>query len=250
MRRVLSTAVVVAALAAATVAAGVPAPSAGMPSGDARAAASAPAVRQLVVFRSGRAVQKTVRARAATVRVSGRRCALAAGTPLAALVRSRPGRIGLHDFGSCSRRARDSGQLFVRSIRGDRNRGQDGWIYKVGRRLPDAGAGDPAGPFGRGRLRAGQRVTWFYGRKQGASFQRTLELKATVSGRTVTVLVRGFDDNGHGVTVPGAAVSSGAGSAQTNANGHATLELPPGRHLFLASKPGFVRSFGERVVVR
>jgi len=111
-------------------------------------------------------------------------------------------------------------------------------------------AGDPAGPFGRGRLRSGQRVTWFYGRKQGASFQRTLELKAAVSGRTVSVTVRGYDDNGHGVAVSGAAVSSGAGSAQTGTNGRATLELPPGRHLFHASKPGFVRSFGERVVVR
>jgi len=214
------------------------------------AAAKAPVIHQLVVFRSGGAVQSAVRAQAATVTVSGRRCALASGTPLAALVRSRPGRIGLRDFGSCSRRARDSGQLFVRSIRRNRNRGQDGWIYKVGRRLPDAGAGDPAGPFGRGRLRSGQRVTWFYGRKQGASFQRTLELKAAVSGRTVSVTVRGYDDNGRGVAVSGAAVSSGAGSAQTGTNGRATLELPPGRHLFHASKPGFVRSFGERVVVR
>ncbi len=250
MRRALSTGVAVAALGAATVAVGFAEPTAGAPSSNVPAAASAPVVRQLVVFRSGAVVQRAVAARATTVRVSGRRCTLAAGTPLAALVRARPGRIGLRDFGSCSRRARDSGQLFVRSIRGDRNRRQDGWIYKVGRRLPDAGAGDPAGPFGRGRLRTGQRVTWFFGRKQGASFQRTLELKATVSGRSVTVLVRGFDDNGRGITVPGAAVSSGAGSAQTNANGHATLRLPPGRHLFHASKPGFVRSFGERVVVR
>lgn len=240
----------VVALSVATAAAVAPGPTVGAAPSDARPTGSAPEVRQLVVFRSGASVQRRVRARSAAVRVSGRRCALAAGTPLAALVRARPGRIVLRDFGSCTRRARDSGQLFVRSIRGDRNRGQDGWIYKVGRRLPDAGAGDPAGPFGRGRLRSGQRVTWFFGRKQGASFQRTLELKATVSGRNVTVLVRGYDDNGRGVTVPGAAVSSGAGSAQTNANGHATLQLPPGRHLFHASKPGFVRSFGERVVVR
>lgn len=249
MRRALHTGAAAAALAAAAATA-MAQPAAGGPVTEPRAAAPSPAVSQLVVFKSGKALQRRVRARAATVRVSGRRCAVASGTPLAALVRSRPGRIGLRDFGSCSRRARDGGQLFVRSIRGDRNRGQDGWIYKVGRRLPDAGAGDPAGPFGRGRLRSGQRVTWFYGRKQGASFQRTLELKATVSGETVSVLVRGYDDNGRGVAVPGAAVSSGAGSAQTGANGRATLELPPGRHLFHASKPGFIRSFGERVVVR
>ena len=249
MRRPLHTGVAAARLAAVAAVA-VAQPAAGGAGTETRDAASAPVVRQLVVFRSGGAVQSAVRAQAATVTVSGRRCALASGTPLAALVRSRPGRIGLRDFGSCSRRARDSGQLFVRSIRRNRNRGQDGWIYKVGRRLPDAGAGDPAGPFGRGRLRSGQRVTWFYGRKQGASFQRTLELKAAVSGRTVSVTVRGYDDNGRGVAVSGAAVSSGAGSAQTGTNGRATLELPPGRHLFHASKPGFVRSFGERVVVR
>ena len=247
MRRGLHTAAAAVLVSEAAIA--VAQPAAGGPTGPLEAA-SAPAVRQLVVFRSGGAVQETVRARAATVTVSGRRCALASRTPPAALVRSRPGRIGLRDFGSCSRRARDSGQLFVRSIRRDRNRGQDGWIYKVGRRLPDAGAGDPAGPFGRGRLRPGQRVTWFYGRKEGASFQRTLELKATVSGRTVSVTVRGYDDNGRGVAVAGAAVSSGAGSTQTTANGRATLELPPGRHLFHASKPGLIRSFGERVVVR
>jgi len=246
MRRALRTGTAAALAGVAAIAVAQPAVGGPKP----RDAASAPAVRQLVVFRSGAAVQETVRVRATRVRVGGRSCALASGTPLAALVRSRPGRIGLRDFGSCSRRARDSGQLFVRSIRRDRNRGQDGWIYKVGRRLPDAGAGDPAGPFGRGRLRSGQRVTWFYGRKEGASFQRTLELKATMSGRTVSVTVRGYDDNGRGVAVPGAAVSSGAGSAQTGANGRATLELPPGRHLFHASKLGFVRSFGERVVVR
>ncbi len=36
----------------------------------------------------------------------------------------------------------------------------------------------------------------------------------------------------------------------TNANGTPRLTLRAGRHLFVASKPGFIRSFGERVVVR
>src|SRR5680860_825311 len=86
-----------------------------------------------------------------------------------------------------------------------RRRYEAGTAHRSGRRRARR-AGDPTGPFGRGRLRPGQRVTWFYGRKQGASFQRTLELKATVSGRSVSVLVRGYDDNGGGVSVPGAAV--------------------------------------------
>ena len=124
--------------------------------------AAAPKVRQLVVFRDGSATSETVSTRATRVRVEGRRCVAGDGTALAALVRSRPGRISLRDFGACSTRPRDGGGLFVHAIRGDRNRGQHGWVYKVGRRAATAGAADPGGPFGRGRLRTGQRVTWFY----------------------------------------------------------------------------------------
>ena len=40
-------------------------------------------------------------------------------------------------------------------IAGERNRGQDGWVYKVGRRAGTAGAADAAGPFGNGRGCAG-----------------------------------------------------------------------------------------------
>ena len=116
------------------------------------ASAKAPVVRQLVAFKSGATLERKVRARGLNVKVGRRRCAVGTATPLAALLRSKPGTIGLRDFGSCSRRARDSGQLFVRSIRKDRNRGLDGWVYKVGRKAATAGAADPAGPFGRGRL--------------------------------------------------------------------------------------------------
>ena len=68
--------------------------------------------------------------------------------------------------------------LLVTGIGPDRNRGQRGWVYKVGRRAATAGAGDLGGPFGRGRLRAGQRVTWFYCVRAG-DCQRTLEVRAT-----------------------------------------------------------------------
>ena len=64
---------------AALVAAGAAAP----------AHAAAPKVKQLVVFRSGEAVQKTTSTRLATVVARGRRCAAGNGTALAALVRSR-----------------------------------------------------------------------------------------------------------------------------------------------------------------
>ena len=107
----------------------------------------------MVVFRDGDAVQRTVAAKEVRVKVGRKRCAAGDGTALAALVRSRIGRLGLRDYGSCSTRARDSAGLFVSSIRGERNRGQDGWVYKVGRRGATAGAADPSGAFGRGRLK-------------------------------------------------------------------------------------------------
>ena len=214
-------------------------------------AARGPVVRHLVAFSDGTVKEKRVRASATTVKVGRRRCATARATPLAALVRSKPGRLALKDFGSCSRRAADGGQLFVRSIRGQRNRGQDGWVYKVGRKIATAGAADPSGPFGRGRLRGGQRVTWFYGRMRGGSFQRTLELTARqpASG-TLAVKVRGYDDEGAGVAVGAAEVVSGATRATTDANGAATLTLSPGAHVLRAHKRGLIPSFGLRVTVR
>lgn len=214
-------------------------------------AAKAPVVRQLVVFKSGKGVEKRVRARGVTVKVGRRRCAAGTGTPLAALVRSKPGTLRLRDFGSCSRRARDSGQLFVRQIRRDRNRGLDGWVYKVGRKLATAGAADPSGPFGRGRLRTGRTVTWFYGHSRNGSFQRTLEVSAKQSGTgTVLARVRGYDDDGRGVPVAGVAVIARLDTAVTDANGVAVLSVGPGVHRLRAEKTGLVRSFTERVTVR
>ena len=55
------------------------------------AGAAAPKVQQLVVFRSGQALQKMTGTGTATVRVRGRRCAAGGGTALAALVRSQTG---------------------------------------------------------------------------------------------------------------------------------------------------------------
>jgi hypothetical protein len=37
--------------------------------------------------------------------------------------------------------------------------------------------------------------------------------------------------------------------ATTDANGEATLALPPGEHTLYAEKKGTVRSFAERVIV-
>jgi hypothetical protein len=210
---------------------------------------AAPKVRQLIVFRDGRTAAKTVSTRATRVRVEGRRCTAGDATALAALVRSRPGRIRLRDYGSCSLRARDGGLLFVRAIRGDVNRGQDGWVYKVGRRAATAGAADPAGPFGRGRLRKGKRVTWFYCRLRHGGCQRTLELTWRAEPGTLVATVRGYDDEARGVAVEGATVSAGGSSAATDSSGEARLPLPAGRYRAVAEKSGMVRSFAERVEV-
>jgi hypothetical protein len=211
--------------------------------------APAPMVRQMVVFRSGEAVTKTVRARQVLVRVAGRRCAAGDGTALAALVGSRPGRLRLRDFGSCSRRPRDGAGLFVSGIGPDRNRGQNGWVYKVGRRSATAGAADPSGPFGRGRLRSRQRVTWFYCRLRAGGCQRTLEVRARAGPGGLVATVRGYDNEGRGVAVEGATVRAGGTSALTGPDGSVRLGLPAGAHRVVATKAGLVRSFAERVEV-
>jgi len=213
------------------------------------AEAASPQVRQLVVFRDGSAVQKTVSTRASSVRVGGRRCTTGKSTALSALVGSRPGRLRLLDFGSCSLRSADGGGLFVKRIREDVNGGQHGWVYKVGRRAASAGAGDPSGPFGRGRLREGQRITWFYCRLRNGGCQRTLELRLRSEPGSVVASVRGYDDEGRAVAVAGASVTAGAASALTDATGEARLAVPSGRHLVVARKEGTIRSFAERVEV-
>jgi hypothetical protein len=224
-------------------------PAAAAAPGDPDPAAAAPAIRQLVVFRDGSAVSKTVSTRATRVRMGDRRCTAGDGTALAALVRSRPGRIRLRDFGSCSSRARDGAGLFVQAIRGDVNRGQNGWVYKVGRRAATAGAADPGGPLGRGRLRAGQRVTWFYCRLRQGGCQRTLELAWRSEPGTLVATVRGYDDEARGVAVEGATVTAGGSSAVTDSRGEARLALAAGRYRAVAEKSGLVRSYSERVEV-
>src|SRR4051812_32935600 len=217
------------------------------------AVAAAPAdakVRQMVVFRSGKALTKNVSTRSLRVKVGHKRCAVASRTPLAALFRSHPGRIRLKDYGSCSRHPRDATQLFVRSIRHDRNRGRRGWVYKVGRKAGTTGAADPSGPFGNGRrLRSGQRVTWFYCRLRSGGCQRTLSVRVTPEAGGLAVKVVGYDDFGHGALAAGATVKAGGTTALTGADGRAHLALVSGSYKVYARKKGLVRSFAERATV-
>jgi hypothetical protein len=215
------------------------------------ASAAAPTVRQLVVFRDGSALQSTVEAAGARVRVGGRRCGVGTGTPLAALVASDAPDLRVRDYGACTRRAADGGGLYVYNIGPDRARGRSGWVYKVGNREATAGAADPAGPFGRGRLRSGAKVTWFYCTppRLGGPCQRTLGLRASVDGGAVTVTVRAYDPTGRARPAAAATVHAGDVTATTDSAGRATLTLPPGEHELYAERSGNARSFAERVVV-
>jgi hypothetical protein len=208
---------------------------------------AAPVVDQLVVFRSGDAKQASVRAGRTSVKVGGRRCGVPRATPLAVLARSRVAELRMRDYS----RSCDPSSLFVAAIGADRNRGARGWVYKVGHRQGTAGAADPSGPFGAGRLRAGSRITWFYCVFRAGGCQRTLGLKASPQGGgRVSVHVRAYDDEGRGAPAAGALVHAGAVSAETDERGRATLVLPPGPRTLHAEKDGQIRSFGEVVAVR
>jgi hypothetical protein len=216
------------------------------------AVAAAPKVHQLVVFRDGSFRAKTVSAGRASVKVNGRRCAVAPATPLAALLKSRPPTLRLKDFGSCSKRARDSAGLFVNRIGRDVNAGQDGWVYKVGNRSGSAGAADPTGPFGNGRLRNGARVVWFYCHMQGSTCQRTLAFTKLDTNTPGVLLarVKAYDDRGKGIPAAGVTVHLDGTTGTTDASGSVRIAAPGGRHRLYADGGGYVRSFDTRVAVR
>jgi hypothetical protein len=193
--------------------------------------------------------QRSVPLRAVSVKASGRRCRVAGPTALAVLVRTRLA-LRVRDYGSCGASARDAGGLFVTRVGPDRNRGRDGWVYKVGRRASSRGAGDPGG-----RLRDGRRVLWFWCTMGDSGCQRSLQADPSAAqaapGSTLRVTVRGYDDAGRGVLVPGATVRLAGAAAVTGADGVATLTVPdaPGRARLIAERPGMVRSFSETVTI-
>jgi hypothetical protein len=214
------------------------------------AQAAAPKVEQLVVFRNGSAVQKQVSAAAANVKVGKKSCAVGAGTALAALVKSKIGAVQLHDYGSCSSNPRDAAGLYVRRIRKDGAHGLNGWVYKVGNKVATAGAGDPSGPFGNGRLKAGARITWFYCRMGSSGCQRTLGVRAAALGNgQVRVTVRTYDDRGKSRAAGGATVHVGNATAKADSHGVATVATSPGTRKVYAQGKGLVRSYTERVDV-
>jgi hypothetical protein len=220
-----------------------------------------PSVTEMVVG-AGNAILSQPRqlsVAATAVQSSHGACGVAAATPLAALVDLQ--RIGgpafsLRDYGHCTASPRNSGELFVYSLDGETNHGQNGWEYKVGNRSGTTGAGDPSGPEGDGRLLAnGAKVLWFWCQSFGGGCQRTLEVRAPASvsrGGSMSVEVLGYDNEGHGQRMSGARVSIGGDSAVTGSSGRATLRAPTrgGPLGVRASRPGSVPSFPDVVEVR
>jgi hypothetical protein len=203
---------------------------------------------------------RTVSASATIVRVNGRSCAVAAGTPLSVLaaLRRRGGpAFSIRDYGHCSSSPRDSGQLFVYSLGGERNSGQNGWEYKVDGVSGTTGAGDPSGPMGDGRrLRSSSQVLWFWCVAFAGGCQRTLHLAPSASmvsrGSSLSVRVTGFDNDGRAAPVAGAIVTLGSDFASTSAAGEATLVVPSVARSYVVSarKSGLVGSFPVMIVVR
>jgi hypothetical protein len=209
-------------------------------------AEGAPRFDQLVVFRDGTAKSETVGTARTHTRAGDHRCGVPRATPLAALVRSDVAKLKVRDFsGSC-----DPSSLFVRAIGDDENRGESGWVYKVGNRQGTTSAADPSGPFGSGRIKRRVRVTWFYCVFRVGGCQQTLGLRVRdEGGGTVSARVTAFDDEGRGARLAGATIHTGKQTAETDANGTATLMLAPGKHRLYVEKDGFVRSFAEKVRV-
>jgi hypothetical protein len=208
---------------------------------QARTAGSAATVQAMVVGQGGRAGSRT--------------CSVAAGTPLSVLAG-----LGLsfsvRDYGHCGSSPRNSGELFVDELAGERNSGADGWEYKVGEVAGSTGAASTSGPLGNGRMiSSGQRVLWFWCQSRGGGCQRTLEVVGPGSvsrGGRLSVRVTGYENEGHGAPVAGAVVTLGADFATTGAGGTATLIAPSssGRYQLSARRSGLVPSFPVTVQVR
>lgn len=222
--------------------------------------AGAAVVQSMIVGSGGTILSqaRSVGAVATSVRVAGRSCAVAAGTPLAVLAAMRraggPG-FSLRDYGHCGPSPADSGELFVDSVAGEANSGQNGWEYKVDGVAGSTGAGDPSGPEGDGRrLVSGERVLWFWCQSHAGGCQRTLEVAAPADaspGASVAVSVTGYDNEGRGAPVAGAIVTLGSDFASTAANGRAILIAPAaaGRYAIEAARGGAVPSFPQTIAV-
>jgi hypothetical protein len=223
-------------------------------------AAAVPSVQVMVVGRGGAilAPARNILASGVTLGVSKRACTVSAATPLAVLADLRGAggpAYAIRDYGHCGESPASASELFVYSIGGERNHGQNGWEYKVGGAAGRTGAGDPSGAKGNGRLLyPGARVLWFWCVAARGGCQRTLEVSArlAVHGRPVITTVYAYNNEGRGAPVRGATVSLAGRRAVTAGNGHAKITAPAraGRYRLTATRAGMVPAFPVTVTVR
>ena len=204
------------------------------------AAAASPTIEMMVIGKTRTLLApRSVTVKATTVKIGRRRCRVAAGTALAALIDARA-KPRVTNVAGC-----DPASMFVTKVGPDANRGIAGWQYKIGHTSPSFSAGSTSG-----RLRRGQQVLWFWCARANAC-QRTLAI--TVKSDRLTGIQRvtaiGYDDNGHGVKVAGATVHiDAATTVTTGRDGTATFSVLPGRHTLYASKAGLIQSFPQTVI--
>lgn len=202
------------------------------------AAAAPPRVQALVVGKSGwSAGPASIPVRATRVNS----CRVGEGLAIGVLTALRQ---PFRARGSCT-------SLYVFQVRGDREAGAGGWVYKVGRRLPGVSSSAPSG-----RLRSGQRVTWFWCRRAGRC-QRTLATSARSSGERMRVTVTGYDDRGRGRRMSRATVlvrrigSSARRRYRTGSDGTVSFRVRRGQRYRVDSRRGgAVRGFPTTVRAR
>ncbi len=209
--------------------------------GAGAADAAGPRVRAMVVAPSGSVVAGVKSVRLDAFRRG--RCRIREGLPLGVLHFLR---VGYRARGGCE-------SLYVFQVRGWRERGAGGWVYKVGTRGGTASASDPSGPFGSGRIRSGAEVVWFWCRR-ALRCQRSLKVtgeRRVRRGGRIRFRVRGYDDFGRSRVIRNARVTVGRARARTNRRGLVTIRfVRRGLFRLRASKRGLVPAFpiGVRVL--
>ena len=147
-----------------------------------------------------------------TVSVGGRSCGVAAGTPLAVLADlhlAAARRSRCATTATAAPRAAHSGQLFVYSLDGETNHGQNGWEYKVDNRSGTTGAGDPSGPLGRrpaarcGRAGAVVLVPGLRRRLPADARRRARPATVARGGALRGAACTGYDNEGRGAPMRG-----------------------------------------------
>jgi hypothetical protein len=199
-------------------------------------AEAAPLVHARIVWRDGGVTgPRDVRLDPLTVG----RCRLGAGLPIAVL----------RELGKPFRAKGSCDALYVSQVGRDRARGAQGWVYKVGRRLPGRSASNPGE-----RVRSGAHVTWFWCRRAG-NCQRTLSTSVRSRRGLVRVRVTGYDDFGRGRRIRGATVTvrrpGRTFRARTGRGGVATFNTRRGIRIRIgAAKRGLIPAYSRTVRVR